>query len=83
MSKELIARLREGQKYDFESGYAITMDYVMDEAADALEAAQAEIERKNALLRSFVAVLKADRHDWEDWPTDSRDVVAAITKEIT
>lgn len=59
-------------------------------ALESLEAAGrhvallvAEIERKNELLRSFIAVLKTDRHDWEDWPADSRDVVAAISKELT
>ena len=41
-----------------------------------------EIERKDKLLRSFIAVLKTDRHDWEDWPADSQNVVASIQKEL-
>lgn len=48
---DLIARLREGQKYDCESGYPIVMDYIMDEAADALQAAQAEIERLQTTVK--------------------------------
>ena len=40
------------------------------------------LEHKNNLLHSFLAVLKTDRHDWEDWPSNSRNVVAAIVKEL-
>jgi len=42
-----------------------------------------EIERKRNLMQSLLDVLKLDRHDVEDWPEDSRNVVAAITKELT
>ena len=31
-----------------------------------------------ALIRNFVAAIKLDRHDWEDWPEDSRKAFEAL-----
>ena len=69
-TQDLIARLRSAGA----DGGAIYCWARCTEAADALE-------HKNNLLHSFLAVLKTDRHDWEDWPSNSRNVVAAIVKE--
>ena len=32
----------------------------------------------DVLIRNFVAAIKLDRHDWEDWPEDSRKAFEAL-----
>jgi hypothetical protein len=40
---------------------------------DGLRAFIAEVRKDDeALIRKFVDAIKLDRHDWEDWPEDSR-----------
>lgn len=55
------------------------------EAADAttMLALLDALERKDKLMRDLLAALKLDRHETEDWPTDSRKAIEAITKELT
>ena len=35
-------------------------------------------KQDEALIRNFVAAIKLDRHDWEDWPEDSRKAFEAL-----
>lgn len=35
-----------------------------------------------ALIRNFVAAIKLDRHDWEDWPEDSRKAFEALRARL-
>ena len=40
---------------------------------------EAEVRKQDeALIRNFVAAIKLDRHDWEDWPEDSRKAFEAL-----
>ena len=42
-------------------------------------AVEAEVRKQDeALIRNFVAAIKLDRHDWEDWPEDSRKSFEAL-----
>ena len=42
-------------------------------------AVEAEVRKDDeALIRNFVAAIKLDRHDWEDWPEDSRKAFEAL-----
>ena len=43
--------------------------------ADAILAAR---KQDDALIRNFIAAIKLDRHDWEDWPEDSRKAFEAM-----
>lgn len=33
---------------------------------------------KDQAIARFVEAVKLDRHDWEDWPTDSREAFIAL-----
>ena len=35
-----------------------------------------------AEVRNFVAAIKLDRHDWEDWPEDSRKAFEALRARL-
>ena len=35
-----------------------------------------------ALIRNFVDAIKLDRHDWEDWPEDSRKAFDALINAL-
>ena len=40
---------------------------------------EAEVRKQDdALIRNFVAAIKLDRHDWEDWSEDSRKAFEAL-----
>ena len=39
-------------------------------------------EHDKALIRNFVAAIKLDRHDWEDWPEDSRKAFEALRARL-
>lgn len=41
------------------------------------------IERKDALLRRLISALDSDRHDVDDWPPESCEVVYAIKQELS
>ena len=42
-------------------------------------AVESEVRKQDeALIRNFVAAIKLDRHDWEDWPEDSRKAFEAL-----
>jgi hypothetical protein len=83
-TQDLIAQLRLGASISRDRNLNLDFAKVADEAADKLEAAQAvEIDRNRRLLSNFVVAMKRDRHDWEDWPTDSREAYAAIQRELT
>lgn len=47
---------------------------------DQLRAQVAELEKDAATL---VNAIKLDRHDWEDWPEDSRNAFSAIARKAT
>ena len=48
-------------------------------AAPFARAIEAEVRKQDeALIRNFVAAIKLDRHDWEDWPEDSRKAFEAL-----
>ena len=48
--------------------------------ADAVES---EVQKQDeALIRNFVAAIKLDRHDWEDWPEDSRKAFEALRARL-
>ena len=47
--------------------------------ADAILAAR---KQDDALIRNFVAAIKLDRHDWEDWPEDSRKAFEALRARL-
>ena len=36
------------------------------------------VRKQDELIRNFVAAIKLDRHDWEDWPEDSRKSFEAL-----
>ena len=43
------------------------------------QAIETEVRKQDeALIRNFVAAIKLDRHDWEDWPEDSRKAFEAL-----
>ena len=39
-------------------------------------------KQDDALIRNFVAAIKLDRHDWEDWPEDSRKAFEALRARL-
>ena len=40
---------------------------------------ESEVRKQDeALIHNFVAAIKLDRHDWEDWPEDSRKAFEAL-----
>ena len=42
-------------------------------------------DREKALLQlitTFVKSIKLDRHDWEDWPTDSREAFVKLNERV-
>lgn len=44
---------------------------------------EAEVRKQDdALIRNFVAAIKLDRHDWEDWPEDSRKAFEALLARL-
>ena len=46
-------------------------------------AIEAEVRKQNTeLIRNFVAAIKLDRHDWEDWPEDSRKAFEALRARL-
>ena len=46
-------------------------------------AVEAEVRKQDeALIRNFVAAIKLDRHDWEDWPEDSRKAFEALRARL-
>ena len=46
-------------------------------------AVEAEVRKQDeALIRNFVAAIKLDRHDWEDWPEDSRKTFEALRARL-
>ena len=48
--------------------------------ADAVES---EVQKQDeALIRNFVDAIKLDRHDWEDWPEDSRKAFDALINAL-
>ena len=47
------------------------------------KAVEAEVRKQDdALIRNFVAAIKLDRHDWEDWPEDSRKSFEALRARL-
>ena len=46
-------------------------------------AVESEVQKQDeALIRNFVAAIKLDRHDWEDWPEDSRKAFEALRARL-
>ena len=43
---------------------------------------QPQAKQDDALIRNFVAAIKLDRHDWEDWPEDSRKAFEALRARL-
>lgn len=50
---------------------------------DREEQHQSAIERKDALLHRLISALVSDRHDVDDWPPESCEVVYAIKQELS
>ena len=70
LSDEQIRELAEDGLF-FSSIYEIT------------RAIEAEVRKDDeALIRNFVAAIKLDRHDWEDWPEDSRKAFEALRARL-
>ena len=50
---------------------------------DFAQAIEAEVRKQDdALIRNFVAAIKLGRHDWEDWPEDSRKAFEALRARL-
>ena len=46
-------------------------------------AVESEVRKQDdALIRNFVDAIKLDRHDWEDWPEDSREAFDALINAL-
>lgn len=46
-------------------------------------AVESEVRKQDeALIRNFVDAIKLDRHDWEDWPEDSRKAFDALINAL-
>ena len=54
---------------------ASEITHVLPYKPPALPAAR---KQDDALIRNFVDAIKLDRHDWEDWPEDSRKAFEAL-----
>ena len=69
--------LSDDRIYEIAEAYGtLDSEYRRAEFARAIEA---EVRKDDeALIRNFVAAIKLDRHDWEDWPEDSRKAFEAL-----
>ena len=65
----------------------IVTDWFSEERAAAraiklIEQVEVGVRKQDELIRNFVAAIKLDRHDWEDWPEDSRKAFEALRARL-
>ena len=57
--------------------------YVATGLGQFARAIEAEVRKSDdARIRNFVAAIKLDRHEWEDWPEDSRKAFEALRARL-
>ena len=60
-----------------------TDDCAVRKATGMIREVESEVRKQDdALIRNFVAAIKLDRHDWEDWPEDSRKAFEALRARL-